>query len=191
MQIQPDDVLIVVDVQRDFCSGGALAVADGDAVVPVINRLLPRFRHAVFTRDWHPANHCSFSEPPTYQDGGWPAHCVQNTEGAQFHPALEMPPDAWVVSKGTDPARENYSDFEGTDLGSQLDARGIRRVFVGGLATDYCVKATALDARARSMEAFVFTDACRGVDVPPGTAAAAIDAMRAAGVVMITEEDVL
>ncbi len=184
MKIDANDALIVVDVQNDFCPGGALAVVDGDSTVPGINKLLPRFAVCVFTRDWHPADHCSFSSAPRFVDKSWPLHCVADTPGAQFHPALNVPADAAIVSKGTDAAKEAYSGFDGTALADSLRKQGVRRVFVCGLATDYCVKATALDALENGFVTVVIDDLCRGVDNPIGTARAAIDAMKAAGVRM-------
>ena len=179
------DALIVVDVQNDFCPGGALAVAEGDLVVPVVNRLLPLFLHRVFTRDWHPPDHVSFADAPEFRDKSWPAHCVQNTPGAEFHPDLVVPPDALIVSKGDDPGREAYSGFQagGVDLAGWLNERGVRHVFITGLATDYCVRATALDARAAGFEVTVIEDAVRGV--APETTAAALRDLDRAGVARI------
>ena len=173
------DALIVVDVQRDFCPGGALAVPRGDEVVPVINRLLGLGGWlAVATRDWHPPDHCSF----TAQGGLWPPHCVAGTPGAAFHPALELARIRHVVSKAVTRAAEAYSGFQGTDLQALLRLQGVRRVFVCGLATDYCVKATALDARQAGLDVVVLEDAIRGVEVKPGDSGAALAEMRAAGV---------
>ncbi|MBN2311831.1 MAG: nicotinamidase [Candidatus Hydrogenedentes bacterium] len=191
MDIKPTDALIVVDVQNDFCPGGALPVVDGDAVVPVINRLLARTRHPVFTRDWHPANHCSFSDAPEFVDGSWPAHCVQNTPGAAFHPGLDVPEDARVVDKATDPSYEDYDGFQGTTLGDELRERGVDRVFICGLATDYCVKNTVLGARREGFEVVVVEDGCRAIDVPPGTAAQALAEMRRAGATVCESGDIL
>ncbi len=185
--IHSGDALIVVDVQNDFCPGGALAVPEGDLVVPIVNALSPRFDTVVFTRDWHPADHCSFGTPPNYVDGSWPSHCVADSPGAHFHPALSIPEGAYIVSKGVDPAREAYSGFEGTGLDVWLRARGIQRVFICGLATDYCVKATALDAKRLGFDAGVVEDASRGV--APETTARAIDELRAAGVYFVTSGD--
>jgi nicotinamidase/pyrazinamidase len=189
MSIQVDpraDALIVVDVQRDFCPGGALAVPQGDAVVPVINRLLALTDWlTVATRDWHPADHCSFAS----QGGPWPSHCVADTRGAAFPPALNVARIREVVSKATRRDAEAYSGFKDTDLASRLAAGGIRRVFVAGLATDYCVKATALDARAAGLEVIVAADAIRGVEVHPGDCAAALEAMRRAGIVFAQSAD--
>jgi len=184
--VQPNrDALIVVDVQRDFCPGGALAVPEGDRVVPVINRLLHRpWRLRVATRDWHPSNHCSFRE----QGGPWPSHCVAESPGAAFHPDLDLSRVDWVVSKATAPEAEAYSGFQGTDLASRLRERGVTRVFVCGLATDYCVKQTALDARRAGFETVVLEDASRGVDVRPGDTERALEELRAAGVQVLSSE---
>lgn len=191
MDILPTDAVIVVDVQNDFCPGGALAVTRGDAIVPVINQVLPRFTCRVFTRDWHPANHCSFSENPKFVDKSWPVHCVQDTQGAEFHAELQIPEDAWLVSKGADAAREAYSGFEGTTLADDLRARDIMRLFVCGLATDYCVKSTCLDGRRNGFDVFLIEDLCRAVDNPSGTSQAALDEMRRAGVQTLTSGDLL
>lgn len=189
MKVELTDALIVVDVQRDFCPGGALAVADGDRVVPVINRILRLFQHVVLTRDWHPENHCSFSETPEFVDGSWPPHCVAYSPGAEFHEDLQIPEMVLVVSTGTQPDKEGYSGFEGTPLAGELARHGVKRLFVCGLATDYCVKSTALDGVKHGCEVVLLEDACRGVDVPPGSVAEAIQAMRDAGVDVRTSEE--
>jgi nicotinamidase/pyrazinamidase len=163
VNIEDHDALLVVDVQNDFCPGGALPVPDGDKVVPVINGLLLKFRTVFFTRDYHPSDHCSFSETPEYRDMSWPPHCVQHTPGAEFHGDLHVPADATVISKGTDPDKEAYSGFSGTALHEELQKRKVRRVFVTGLATEYCVKETALDAARHGYETYVVEDACRGL----------------------------
>jgi nicotinamidase/pyrazinamidase len=186
MPAEASDVLIVVDVQNDFCPGGALPVMDGHRVVPVINQLMHHFDNVVFTRDWHPSDHCSFDDDPQFLDGSWPEHCVQDTPGAEFHPNLHVGLAAPIVSKGTDPDREMYSDFDGTKLHERFQAWGIRRVYVCGLATDYCVKHTALDAQRLGYETSVITDACRGVDNPKGSAQKALDEMKAAGIRLCT-----
>lgn len=173
------DALIVVDVQRDFCPGGTLAVPRGDEVVPVINPLLGLGGWlTVATRDWHPPDHCSF----TTQGGIWPAHCIAETPGAAFHPALDLTRVRHVISKATTRAAEAYSGFQGTDLKELLGRQGVRRAFVCGLATDYCVKATALDARKAGLDVIVLEDAIRGVELKPGDCAAALAEMRAAGI---------
>ena len=190
MEIQPTDALIVVDVQKDFCPGGALAVEEGDEVVPVINRVKRHFTNVVYTRDWHPENHCSFSANPDDQGNSWPPHCIQHTAGAEFHFDLIVPHDAWIVSKATELDKEAYSGFQGTSLAEDLQKKGITRVFVCGLATDVCVKSTALDARKLGFEVVVIEDACRGVDLPIGSAAKAIEEMNAAGVQVCQSGDI-
>ena len=154
-----DDALIIVDVQNDFCPGGALAVGDGDAVVPIINALAPRFGTVVATQDWHPADHRSF----TARGGPWPVHCVAGTTGAAFHPDLNTAPIDLTVRKAMVAEQEAYSGFDGTDLAEQLRERGVRRVYVTGLALDYCVDATALDARQAGFDTYVIEDATRAV----------------------------
>ncbi len=173
------DALILVDVQNDFCPGGALPVADGDQVVGPLNAAMRAAEWlTVATRDWHPADHCSFKP----YGGQWPTHCVAGTPGAALHSGLDRSRVQVVVSKATARDRETYSGFEGTGLAGLLRERGIRRVFVGGLATDYCVKATALDARKAGFQVVLLEDAVRGVEVTAGDGARALDAMRAAGI---------
>jgi nicotinamidase/pyrazinamidase len=175
------DALIVVDVQNDFLPGGALAVGDGDAVVAPLNRLMAAFDEAglpvVATRDWHPDGHVSF----TAQGGPWPVHCVAGTQGAQFDADLAVPPGAIVVSKADTQEKDAYSGFEGTDLGVRLRALGVQRVFVGGLATDYCVLNTVLDARRLGFDVVLLTDAVRAVNVAPADGDEAIAAMLESG----------
>ncbi len=177
-----NSALIVVDVQKDFCPGGALAVPEGDKVVSVLNEYVELFRargaSIVATRDWHPSNHMSFKP----QGGIWPPHCVQNRPGAEFHPQLKLGKEVHIVSKADKPDDEAYSGFQGTDLANWLKAKGITRVFVGGLATDYCVKSTALDAREEGFEAYFLEDASRGVEVNPGDSQRAIAQMEKRGV---------
>lgn len=180
MKVQESDALIVVDVQNDFCPGGALPVPCGDQVVPVINRVMVYFEHLVFSRDWHPQDHCSFSDTPAFRDGSWPVHCVQDSPGAEFQGDLRVPLDAHVVSKAAEPDSEAYSAFSGTDLEQELHRRGVSRVFVTGLATDYCVKFTALDAIKAGLDAVLIEDGCRGV--AEATSAAALEEMKQAGV---------
>lgn len=120
MNIEASDALIVVDVQNDFCPGGALAVAEGDTIIPLINAMAPRFSTVIFTRDWHPTDHCSFSDPPRFVDGSWLPHCIADSPGASLHAALNLPEGALFVDKGADPAKEACSDFEGTDLADRL-----------------------------------------------------------------------
>jgi nicotinamidase/pyrazinamidase len=172
------EALIVVDVQRDFCPGGALAVPDGDAVVPVVNRLAGRAELVVATRDWHPADHASF----TVAGGPWPVHCVAGTDGASFHPLLDLSGVALTVDKGVDSSSEGYSAFDQTGLEEWLQARGVDRVRVCGLALDYCVKATALDAARAGFAVVVERDGSRAVEVTPGDGERAVTELRAAGV---------
>lgn len=178
--------LIIVDVQNDFCPGGALAVTDGDQVVPVLNNYAVRFAEAgapvVATRDWHPADHLSF----TAQGGIWPVHCVQHTDGADFHTDLKLPGVATIVSKAQTPDSEAYSGFQGTELAAHLRRLGVDTVYVGGLATDYCVKSTVLDALANGFETYFLADASKGVEVNPGDVAAAEQAMLDAGAKPLT-----
>jgi len=159
------DALIIVDVQNDFLPGGSLAVGHGDEVIPALNRYIALFRARglpVFaTRDWHPADHCSFRP----RGGPWPPHCVAGSRGAEFGPGLNLSPDTPVISKGTDPGTDAYSAFEGTGLDLRLKRLGVTRVFVGGLATDYCVLSTVRDALAAGLRAVVLRDACRAVNV--------------------------
>ncbi len=181
MKITQSDALVVVDVQNDFCPGGALPVPDGQLVVRPINRLVHKFDKVVFSRDWHPSNHCSFDDDPGFVDQSWPQHCVQDTPGAEFHGDLVVPMDALVINKGTDANREAYSAFQGDEpLLERLKMWGITRVFVAGLAADVCVRATALDARKFGLDTVVLIDATRGVSEEG--AAAAFEEMKHAGV---------
>ncbi len=179
--------LLIVDVQNDFCPGGSLAVPGGDAVVPVLNRYISLFRAAglpIFaSRDWHPRTTSHFKE----HGGLWPVHCVQGSHGAQFHPDLDLPGDAIVISKGMDPERDDYSAFQGTaadgtPLPALLAGRGIRHLYLGGLATDYCVKESALEGVRHGLIVTVLADASRGVDLAPGDSGRAVQDMMRAGV---------
>ena len=176
-----DTALIIVDLQNDFCPGGSLAVPDGDAVIPIVNRVIASFKAAggpiYATRDWHPAGHISFQA----QGGPWPPHCVQDTRGARFHPDLALQDDAVIITKGARTDRDAYSGFEDTPLAGRLAAAGIAKIIVCGLATDYCVRATALDGLAAGLEVIVLTDAVRGVNVQPGDADAALVEIETAG----------
>jgi len=178
--------LLIVDVQNDFCLGGALPVPEGDRVVPVLNRWIEQFAQSgapvYASRDWHPETTSHFA----VRGGPWPVHCVANTPGAEFHPQLRLPPSANIVSKGTEPYDHGYSAFEGrTGSGARLiddlRQRGIRRLYVGGLATDYCVKHSVLDARRLGLDVTVLEDAIAGVEVHPGDSAKALAEMRDAG----------
>lgn len=190
MALRQGDALVIVDVQNDFVSG-SLAVPHGDDVVAPLNRYIDAFVHArlpiVATRDWHPPDHQSFRE----RGGPWPRHCVAGTAGAAFVAELALPLTAWIVSKATDRAQEAYSGFAGTDLGPWLERAGVQRLFIGGLATDYCVLRTVLDARSRGYDTFVLADAIRAVDVKPGDGAAACEQMRQAGAAFVHFEDLV
>ncbi len=168
------DALLVVDFQNDFVPGGALPVAGGDEIAEPLGRLLDRFDLVVATRDWHPPDHASFR-------GAWPVHCVQGTPGAELHRSLDRAKVDLVVDKGQDPASEGYSAFQDTGLAELLRARGVDRLYVAGLATDYCVKHSVLDARREGFDVVVVEDAIRVVDVRPGDSARAVEEMRAAG----------
>jgi nicotinamidase/pyrazinamidase len=179
------DALIIVDVQNDFCPGGALAVPCGDEVVPVINRLLEHRWLSVATMDWHPAEHCSF-EP---QGGPWPPHCVQETRGAELHSDLDATKIQLVITKGSHPDQDAYSGFQGTELAKILRDKGVHRVVVCGIATDYCVQATAQDALQEGFEVLVLEDTIRGVEVNPGDCQRAIEKLRQAGAEVIVSSD--
>jgi nicotinamidase/pyrazinamidase len=186
-RLDQHDALLIVDVQNDFCPGGALPVQEGDRVVAVLNEWIGAARAAgspvYASRDWHPAGHISFEE----RGGPWPRHCVQETPGAEFHPALDLPREAHVVSKGTTPDRDAYSAFEGTGLAEQMREEGVRRVWIGGLALDVCVLATALEALREGFEAHLIHSAARPVNVQEGDGDRALARMRSAGVII--EED--
>jgi nicotinamidase/pyrazinamidase len=173
--------LIVVDVQNDFCPGGALAVPDGDAVVERVNRLASEASLVLATRDWHPPDHGSFAD----QGGPWPVHCVAGTSGAQLHPGIERDAIDVVIDKGQAVDTEGYSGFEGTGLADVLRSRGVDTVDVAGLALDYCVRATALDAKAAGFDVVVHRGATRAVEVAPGDGERAVEELRAAGVSVV------
>ncbi|MDV7214146.1 bifunctional nicotinamidase/pyrazinamidase [Azotobacter beijerinckii] len=193
------DLLLVIDLQNDFCAGGALAVAGADELVPTINRLAEGFAHVALTQDWHPPGHRSFaaSHPGRRpfetvrlaygEQTLWPEHCVQGTPGAEFHPELAIPQAELILRKGYRAEVDSYSAFHENDrctptgLAGYLRERGLRRLFLAGLATDVCVHYTALDARLAGFETVLLLDACRAIDCD-GSLAAALEAMRAAGV---------
>ncbi|HEV2484445.1 MAG TPA: bifunctional nicotinamidase/pyrazinamidase [Terracidiphilus sp.] len=183
MRIEAHDVLIVIDVQNDFCAGGALAVADGDAVIAAIHRIAPRFEHIILTQDWHPPRHSSFASSHPGKEPFeqielsyglqtlWPEHCIQGSKGAKFHPALHLPQAELLLRKGFNPRIDSYSAFFENDrvtptgLAGYLDERDLSRAFFAGLAYDYCVGYSALDARRLGLPAFVLRDACRAIDL--------------------------
>lgn len=204
-----DTALILVDLQNDFCPLGALPVAEGDQVIPIANALMPQFSTVVATQDWHPADHGSFAANHPWRKPGqvidlndlqqvlWPIHCVQGSFGAEFDPALNLDPIDKVFVKGTDPGIDSYSGFfdnghrKATGLGDWLKERGIKRVFVMGLATDYCVKFTALDALELGFETHLIEDASRGVNLQEGDVTQAVADMRTAGVKIVQSEELL
>jgi nicotinamidase-related amidase len=202
----PDDrdVLLIVDVQNDFCPGGALAVPDGDTIVPAVNRLARSFAHVILTQDWHPPGHASFAsshpgkrpfdaiEASYGSQILWPDHCVQGTQGASFHPELDVPHAELVVRKGFRSAIDSYSAFRENDrltptgLAGYLRERGLDRVIMCGLATDFCVAFSAIDGRQAGFEVSVVTSACRGIDIE-GSLARAMRSMNEAGVTVHAE----
>lgn len=192
--MQVGDALLIVDVQNDFCPRGSLAVADGHQVVPVLNEYARRFHAAglpvIATRDWHPA------ETRHFISGGgvWPPHCIKGTYGAQLHPDLTLPEGTALLSKGMDPAQDSYSAFDavtddGRGIADMLQSLGVRRLLVGGLATDYCVRATVHDAIEGGFAVVVLTDAVRGVDLQPGDSERALAEMRQKGAGEATIDD--
>ncbi|HEY7715603.1 MAG TPA: nicotinamidase [Candidatus Binatia bacterium] len=194
--MQGSDALVIIDVQNDFCPGGALPVANGDRVVPVLNEYIKKFAQeklAIFaTRDWHPEKTSHFKA----FGGLWPPHCIQGTKGAEFRPDLALPQETVVVSGGTAPDEEGYSGFDGKDqqgvgLADLLRAFGVERIFVGGLATDYCVKHTVLDGLKNGFKVVLLEDAVRGVNLKPDDSARAIEEMLRAGAQKVTSPDSL
>lgn len=185
-QVQPGDALLVTDIQNDFLPGGSLAVAGGDQVVPVLNGYVEIFsaHHlpVLATRDWHPEHHCSFRE----QGGPWPVHCVAGTYGAEFSPSLHLPSSTMIISKATALDYDAYSSFLGTDLEGKLRDAGVRRLFIGGLTTDYCILNSVRDALKLHFNVFVLIDAVRAVNLQPGDGQRALDEMLALGAQCIT-----
>jgi len=190
--------LLVVDVQNDFCPGGALAVTNGDKVIEPLNELIRLFdkdhRLIIFSRDWHPRETKHFAE----FGGKWPAHCIQHTLGAGLHPQLVTPAKAYIISKGYGKTDDGYSPFEGVyfrysdwPLSLQVLLRNVTELYIGGLATDYCIKAACLDARKLGYNVYLLTDACRAVNLKPGDEALALSDMANAGVKFITTDEVL
>jgi nicotinamidase/pyrazinamidase len=207
MDITPHDVLVVVDVQNDFCSGGALAVPDGDAVIGAIHRAAPKFVHVVFTQDWHPAGHASFAsahpgkrpfeqvEVSYGKQTLWPDHCVQGTRGAEFHPALHLAHPELILRKGFRPQIDSYSAFFENDrvtptgLAGYLRELKLTRVFLAGLAYDFCVGYSALDARRLGLPAVILRDACRAIDLDGSVAKIEAEFMKA-GVTLIDSAEI-
>jgi nicotinamidase/pyrazinamidase len=205
MRITPEHVLLVIDVQNDFCPGGQLAVAAGDSVIPVIHRIAPHFEHVILTQDWHTAHHASFASAHPGKNPFdqieliygtqtlWPDHCVQGTHGAEFHPALHLPRAELILRKGFRPQIDSYSAFFENDratptgLAGYLRERGLTRVFLAGLAYDYCVGYSALDARRLGFEAIVIRDACRAIDLN-GSVATIENDFAQAGVLLVSSD---
>lgn len=199
-KIRSDDALLIVDVQNDFCPDGALEVPEGDAVVPVINRIVGKFSVVVPTQDWHPEGHISFAGKHPGKNPHeviriegleqvlWPDHCVRGTPGADFHPELDAAAFHFILRKGTRPKMDSYSAFLENDkktptgLAGLLKELGVKRVFIAGLATDYCVLYSSRDALAAGFQVVVLEDACRGVDVPPENIKKALEEMRGLGI---------
>jgi len=202
------NALILVDIQNDFLPGGALAVRDGDKVVPVANRLMPKFDLVTATQDWHPADHLSFAAQHPGGNVGdvvdleglpqvlWPDHCVEDTPGAEFAADLNLDGIDRVFRKGTERTIDSYSGFfdndrrKATGLGEYLKSKGVAAVYVMGLATDYCVKFTALDAVEQGFQTRVILDGCRGVELEPGDVEGAVEQMKVAGIEIVTSKDV-
>ena len=181
IKLQPGDALIVVDVQNDFLPGGSLAVPQGDEVVPLLNRYITLFQQQGLpiyaTRDWHPTDHCSFQA----QGGPWPPHCVQDSDGARFSSALDLPPQTTIISKATRQDQDAYSGFQETELDKRLRDAMVKRLFIGGLATDYCVLNTVKDGLASHYQVYVLKDAIRAVNVNPDDDERAVAEMRQQG----------
>ena len=193
--LQKGDALSITDMQNDFLPGGALGVPDGDKIIPYVNRAIALFkknnRAIFFTRDWHPPDHCSFKD----RGGPWPPHCVQNTAGAEFSSELNIPEGSTIISKGLEKNSEQYStlggrDADGNTENALMKKSGIRRIFVAGLATDYCVLNSVKDALAEGYEVYVLTDTIRAVDVNPGDGEKALEEMIRAGAKTITTEGI-
>lgn len=204
---QSTSALLLIDLQIDFCPGGALPVPEGDQVIPIANQLIGRFSTVVATQDWHPANHESFAANHPWRKPGqvidlyglpqvlWPIHCVQHSFGAEFHPGLAIDQVTAIFQKGTDPTIDSYSGFydnghrKSTGLGDWLQKRGITTLFLMGLATDYCVKFSALDALELDFTTYVITDGCRGIDLEAGDVEKAFREMAEKGATLIKSED--
>jgi len=186
IELGKGDALLISDIQNDFLPGGSLAVQEGERIIPVLNGYIDRFSNRqlpVFaTRDWHPVNHCSFIR----QGGPWPEHCIAGSKGAEFAADLHLPASAFIISKGTDVEREGYSSFSNRTFKQQLDNAGVRRLFIGGLATDYCVLNTVCDALNYHFKVFLLIDAIRAVNVQKQDGENAINEMIEKGAIPIT-----
>lgn len=187
LHVEPSDALVIVDPQNDFLPGGTLAVAEGNRIFEPINRIMPLFNHVLATRDWHPEDHSFFE----VNGGIWPFHCIANTHGAEFSPLLQTGSIELVMSKGTDPDTDGYSAFAGTDLAVQLHNLEIKRLFICGLATDYCVKMTSIEAKHHGFEAVVLTDAIAAVKLRPQDEKNALSDMQGHGVRLATSDELV
>ncbi|PIQ86641.1 MAG: nicotinamidase/pyrazinamidase [Candidatus Omnitrophica bacterium CG11_big_fil_rev_8_21_14_0_20_45_26] len=200
--------LLIVDLQNDFCPEGALAVPGGDEIVPIVNRLIPYFQNVIATQDWHPKGHLSFASQHRKKPGEvielggkeqvlWPDHCVQGTHGARFSPGLNSAAFQKIIQKGTDREVDSYSGFfdnhrqKKTPLDDYLKKKNIEALFIAGLATDYCVKFTALDAAELNYKTYVVTDACRGIELNPGDVNWALETMKDKKITLVTSQDVI
>lgn len=183
--------LLIVDVQRDFCPGGSLTVPRGDSIVPILNRVVTSFdmsgSQIFLTRDWHPPHHISFKE----RGGIWPPHCIQGTAGAEFHPDLFVPSQSVIISKGSDPDKDVYSGFEGTNLAKKLRALNVQEIFIGGLATDYCVKESSLDALRMGFKVNVMKDCVMAIELNPGDGENALQQIAKAGGRIVSSGDAI
>ncbi|MCS7244357.1 MAG: nicotinamidase [Candidatus Calescibacterium sp.] len=186
-----DSALIVVDMQNDFLPGGSLEIPNSDTIIPVVNEYIKFFEArglaVIYTRDWHPENHISFKE----NGGRWPRHCVQNTWGSEFHPQVYLPKNYLVISKAFYPDLEAYSGFQDTELNQKLNEMGIKNLFVCGVATDYCVLNTVLDAINLGYKVFLLIDAVKGVDLNPNDSEDAVKKMVSAGAELLVFEELL
>ena len=187
-----DSALILVDIQNDFCPGGALAVDEGDQIVSIVNSLISEFPLVISTQDWHPANHISFKE----QGGPWPPHCVQGSRGAELHSGLRTDTVAHYLRKASSPGKDDYSEFEGKDeqdrsLDLVLKSHGVNKLYVVGLATDYCVLETVLDGLKYGYDVYAVSDAMRAVNVSPDDGEKALQRMASAGAHIVTSDEVL
>jgi nicotinamidase/pyrazinamidase len=181
------NALLIIDFQNDFCPGGALAVEEGDQIAEPIKRLAPSFDHVFATRDWHPADHSSFET----EGGPWPVHCVQGTPGAELHPSMAKLEIEAIADVGAERDDQGYSGFEKSELEQWLRDREVKEVAIGGLATDYCVRASAIDACKLGFDVTVVTDAIRAVEVNPGDGERALEEMRQAGAELATSEELV
>lgn len=182
--------LIVVNLQNDFCTNGALEQIKGETIIPAINDLIPQFEIIIYTRDWHSENHCSFASVPKFTERSWPVHCIANTHGADFHPELSFNLNAVIIDKGTEAAQESYSGFQDTNLAKNLRKFGIDSIVITGLTVEYSVKATAFDALKEGFAVYLVEDVIKGVNSPPGSVAQAIAEMKQAGIKVIKATEV-